>query len=468
MYIIRRALKRITRQYKQSILLFLVMVILFIFYGSAWVIDIAAENLEGEIKGKIGAYIMVSKTEVPMELSSPLASFSTMRTMAQEMALDHPVQYYDISLHETVTTAGNESSTLILKGVEQGPGLSFLEGDVSLVSGDALNQNSDIHDAIISEEIAKRYELALGDSLELKFWLVDPIDRLSDYSLNVKVAGLFRVKPDIRHERMDPEYVEHMNHEIYVLNDFVYEHAFFRQSILKFEEESAFLGSQQSYEQWVEDLSDINKRILDSRLSCSALTFRLQNIEAVDSFKKELQLLIGDDEEIRVSTEKYERMALGIISLQNLAHNVQIITFAAMLLGIPLVLFLTLRDRKREFGILRALGASGRKIYYQVLLETILITSLAISLSLVGSYYLSEYYSLNHLQIAQDPSQQEVSFGIGSVDTLELDDIVSSYKILFPSQMILSVYIIGLAVSLSGTLLPLIYFTSLNLRRLLL
>jgi hypothetical protein len=469
MNIIIRALRRITRQYKQSILLFLVLVILFLFYGSAWVIDIAANNLEKDIKQKIGAYVIVSKPGSTVESSSPLASFSSMRSLAQTMSLNYPVHYYDISLQEMVAPAKNESDILVLKGVEQCPGLPFFEGTIALVNGNALDENSDVNAAIISVEVAKRYDLALGDSFDLKLSLPDPIDRLSDYCFNVMVAGLFKVQPDVRLERMYPDYAENMNREIYVLNDFAYEHAFFRQSILQFEEESAVTGSQQTYEQWIENLSDINKRILESRLNYSALTFRLGTIEAVNPFKAELQHLIGngEDEIIRVSTERYEKMALGFISLQNLARNVRVITLAAMVLGIPLVLWLTLRDRKREFGILRALGAKKRNICLQVLFETLLISSLAISLSLAGSYYLSQYYSQSYLQNVQGPSQHEAYFGISSVDMLEMKDIVSSYKIVLPTWMILSVFILGLAVSLLGSLLPLAYFTSLKLRRLL-
>ena len=158
MNIIRRALRRITRQYKQSILLFLVLVILFLFYGSAWVIDIAANNLEKDIKEKIGAYVIVSKPGSTVESSSPLASFSSMRSLAQTMSLNYPVHYYDISLQEMVAPAKNESDILVLKGVEQCPGLPFFEGTIALVNGNALDENSDVNAAIISVEVAKRYD----------------------------------------------------------------------------------------------------------------------------------------------------------------------------------------------------------------------------------------------------------------------------------------------------------------------
>ena len=40
------------------------------------------------------------------------------------------------------------------------PGVAIFEGTIALVNGNALDENGDVNAAIISVEVAKRYDLA--------------------------------------------------------------------------------------------------------------------------------------------------------------------------------------------------------------------------------------------------------------------------------------------------------------------
>lgn len=466
--VIKRALRRMIRQYRHSLVLFFTLLFLFTFFGASRVIDSAVNELETETKERLGAYVVVPKGETfNADKPSPLESYPAMKEMAELLAADgKQVKYYDLGVQATVRPEENESDILILSGVEQGPGLAFIEETVELVKGEGLSSKSGACSAVISVTVSERYKLEPGDLFPLKYW--DPGTDTTSHCLEIEIAGIYRVRPNLLRDRDNPDYSDMVDQNIYMPNAFVYEQSLYHAVMFHYKDEIDSRGEGQTWQQWLDTLPAISRRVLDSGIHCSNLTFQLASIDMVAPFRAELQAIIGDNE-IIVSTDKYERIAAGVINLQHLAYTVGVITLILLLLTIPLVLWIVMKDRKREFGIYMAIGERKTIIFFQALLETLIVATLAIGLSFVNSYYLSHYMSVSLLEeLENSPDVQEPITWIDSVDAVKPADVLSGFAVAHSAKTVLSIYFIGSITVILGTMAPLVYYTSQRLRRLLL
>ena len=88
--------------------------------------------------------------------------------------------------------------------------------------------------------------------------------------------------------------------------------------------------------------------------------------------------------------EEFQKINMVFIGIQFLSWFVGILTLFAGIIGISNIMLIVIRERTKEIGIRRSVGATPRSIIYQIMLESVILTSIAGSVGLTTGVWLLE------------------------------------------------------------------------------
>ena len=153
-------------------------------------------------------------------------------------------------------------------------------------------------------------------------------------------------------------------------------------------------------------------------------------------------------------------------------------TIVATIIILSLLITLFLRDRRHEIGILLAIGEKKIKVIGQIVLEIVLIAIIAISLSLFSGNILLSTISdkmLNDQIAAQEQQLDQIGYMsisswldfMGYSNDISSEDLREIYKVPLDVTVICLYYVIGLLTVIISTIIPLIYITRLNPKKIL-
>ncbi|MGD1848402.1 MAG: ABC transporter permease [Salibacteraceae bacterium] len=105
------------------------------------------------------------------------------------------------------------------------------------------------------------------------------------------------------------------------------------------------------------------------------------------------------------SEEEFEDIRVVLAGINWMVWFVGVFTLMAGIIGVSNIMLVTVKERTREIGIRRALGASPRAIVLQVLSEAVLLTSIAGYMGLLAAVFLIESFGqyIQH-QFFRNPS----------------------------------------------------------------
>ncbi len=119
-----------------------------------------------------------------------------------------------------------------------------------------------------------------------------------------------------------------------------------------------------------------------------------------------------------------------------------LIVLAALSFGIINSMLMAVLERKKELGMLMAVGMRKKKVFAMITFETVFLTMLAAPLGLLLSYLSIEYYSTHGIDLSMFSSGLE-SLGIGA--------IMYTY---LPGNMYINVTLLTLLVAFISSLFP--------------
>ncbi|MDH6306515.1 putative ABC transport system permease protein [Parabacteroides sp. PF5-5] len=188
----------------------------------------------------------------------------------------------------------------------------------------------------------------------------------------------------------------------------------------------------------------------------TSLAFTVKNLDTKKSneqFIKDLRTRLGalhqfdpEDEQAVTFTDRLDTylQTLGIFNAVNVfIWVIGIGTLFAGIVGISNIMLITVRERTREFGIRKALGAKPYSILINIVVESVVITSMfgylglfvGMGLSKLFDWFLDNNTQLSSLAIFENPSVN-VTTAIGAMIVLVIAGVLAGY---FPARLAVKV-----------------------------
>ena len=107
------------------------------------------------------------------------------------------------------------------------------------------------------------------------------------------------------------------------------------------------------------------------------VTVVADDVSNVDTVVREIETIFPDKPDVFTATSEYNRINPNIIGASNASRTGMIVTFIVAAAVILLAVFLVMRQRVREIGILKAIGASNWRIGLGFGIETLMVCLLS-------------------------------------------------------------------------------------------
>lgn len=486
MGLIKRAWLSIIRQQKKSLILFGVVFILGNVIAGSYAILQGNRNVERVIQDQLLPIVSLEldhmkwskadREKTTIESLPPMPSAEDLRSFGE---LPY-VKSYDITYRWCVYSdqldacsnlstidsepADSTENLFWLVGTEYAPGMMIEEKKASLVSGRTFTQ-SEIDEgqlvALVSKDLAERNQLDVGQSIIMHHDIVDWDETLSWWEVIESRPIVLRIIGVLDYVTSAHQQMDQLMDQLIVPNRVLdIEHrasmeAYIEQSNREYTEEETALWMIPTYH----------------------ALYRMSDSSAIDQFVTEVEPLLPEYHTIKKTSDVYTRIAGPIKQADKIATQVFWGGNTSSIMILMLVILLFLRDRKYELAILLSLGEKRSKILVQIMLEIILVASIAILLSIVTGNLiigtLSESMLRDQLiqeaqttQVSVNPWADKESFGVFSAD-VSFDEVASRYQIaLTPRYVGLLLLVSFGTILLSGTA-PLVFIMHLSPKRIM-
>ncbi len=490
----QRALKSITRRKGKSLILFFVVFILGNVIAGAVAIQQSTVNVEKETKRSMGAV-----TSVQMDYEAYDKKMSNLTEEEME-TFDYPkspkaevyqqignlsyVKRYELFLTTSTGTTkfkgvtsenvgyGGTPYMFTIKGFNQKEFLDVTEGLIKITQGDGFTDN-DIKNgsnaAIISQDVAEANSLSVGDTFVLDattevFGIPEetgeseepaqPTTINADFPM--KVAGIFTVaKKDPNAQQNQAQEHENEWRALEQLN-----------TIYTTEEAARELSQKMNaaFASGMEGASGDSEDYYQT-------TYILNSPDDIEAFREDANALLPEFFQVVASSDQYEQVAGGLTKLNTISKYVVIVAVIATLLILSLVVLLFMRDRKHELGIYLSFGESRGKVITQIVLELLMISSIALVLSLITGNFLGGAISQSLIQsdwISNSSQEGMMYYGSNLMqNSLSFMDVQQAYKVTFSIGYIVTYLLVGVGTVLLSAVLPLLYILRLNPKKIM-
>ena len=359
-----RAILYSARKWKKTLLVFFLLLSITTLVLSGLAIADAQEEQAREVRGTTGASFMVERNLSTGEWASENGgSYSTQEfiseEMIQEIAAVEGIAGYDASvgcLPQLRSAAGESLSLESFSFYAYGSFNSqynslFISGQLVLAEG--IHITEDMADGILlSRECAEKNGLKLGDTVIGKIW--DP--NYDNPEVEMELAGIFDIVTDKENEAN--------LYDDSSLWDFT-EYAFCSNDA------TAAMAAEYSDGGGIEDaFFYVN--------DAAQLYNIIEEVQKISSINWNNYTITAND-------EVYQNISGALSDTGTLIITLIVVITAVSMVLITLILSMSIRSRKRETGILLAVGISKSAVILQYMLETLLIAAAAFPLACLSS-----------------------------------------------------------------------------------
>ena len=352
-----RAILYTARKWKKTLLIFCLLLSITTLVLSGLAIADAQEEENEELRGVTGASFTVTANNG--YTLNPITD-----EMIDEIAAIDGIESYNASQWTIVNLFENGNAIEGLEGQEYTKDLFygtgcfdsaysplFLTGALRLTEGHHVTEDNG--GIILYEGVAEKYGLSVGDTLEIKNG--NPDDPL----VECKIAGLFEVIADDTDEQATmAKPSTFYDYEEYIFVD-------------------------------MEVMSAVSAPYTASEGNgISSVDFFVSDAARLESIVQEVQgntFIDWDSYYITVNDEVYERISSSLSDTGTLITTLIIVITVVSMVLIILILSMSVRSRKREMGILLAVGIAKPSVILQYVLETALIAVVAFPLAYLSS-----------------------------------------------------------------------------------
>jgi|GEM_PF-3973071 len=362
---------------------------------------------------------------------------------------------------ETAATA-NGNPYLEGKGVMSNDFADLKNNKITIVEGRNFTQAEiDNGDAkvIISQKTFELNNLNIGDTFEIanNFYEFSPssvpdfttLIPYASLSENVEIIGVFAPTDDSSVETSETTGVtvvgvgSDWNNLLYIPNDLS----------ITFDR---FDGQANS---------DFNPIFYNNKFVLSDRTF-------INEFSKRVSEILPEHYIVKQQADNFNDLLAPITLLETVSTFTLIITIIVAIIILALVIYINVFQRKYEIGIYIALGRSKFRIACQLIMEMLIVGSVAVGTSMITGKLLSENVS-DYLIRTQMLVQEESDDRKDILDFLLRRasyeyEILENYDINFSLAYFFSYFSIGVLVIVTATGIPLVIFLQVSPKKLLL
>ena len=225
----------------------------------------------------------------------------------------------------------------------------FLSGALVMCEGRGIDTSID-NGIVISKEMAEKHGLKVGDTIQA---VNNPLS--SDKTRELKIIGLFEIvadKTDEKNNYNEASYYDYAN------NAFV---------------------SEAAMKDLLENYADVGYAAADYFVTDpKQLEVIIQQVQNIDSINWNNFQIIAND-------EVYQNISASLSNTGTLITTLIIVVTVVSMILIIVILSMSIRGRKRETGILLAVGIVKPAVILQYVLETLLIAVVAFPLAYLSS-----------------------------------------------------------------------------------
>ena len=344
----------------------------------------------------------------------------------------HPFNSFDIlgAYKKTVLQQDDNSIKII-------SGNSFTDEDIK-------NGNNAI---LISEQVANKNKLSVGDKIKLGSQ-IDPYSANSQIiEEEYEIIGIFETKSQYEKDtdgnlvEIESQYVD----TIYMPND-----------AIKNIHDKVITEVKKQGTNAYDTFSIINK-------------YQLNSIDEIEEFKSENLSNLPKGYVFEDNSESISSVTGPMNNMKDLSNIIVYASIVASIIIIGLISILFCKERKKEMGIYLALGERKKNVARQLLLETLLVSIVAITISVFTGNILAKNVSNKMLknQITEQSTKIENQNNYNFYDLIDSETITDNYTVSLDVKTILMIYTVAIiSISLSTTL-PIYYTLKLNPRKIL-
>ena len=382
-----------------------------------------------------------------------------------------------------------------LRGTSRTELVQIEQGIMDLVQGDQfenhhLQEGSEVIAALVSREFAELNNLSQGSTFLIQEFIQYPNDEgsiwgwreedwepeniFAQIDMELTIVGIFDMEPLEDENINSPEGQSRMDtlNSIFMPNWAIEQ---FQRKVMEAQSESWATIDEELIPSWA--LQQQPEDGEEQEMSVMSM-FIIDDPTYMDDFREAVvPLLPSPYYMVEDMSSAFDDIASSMETMQTIANWILIVSIIATLLILSLLITLFLRDRRYEMGVYLALGEKRGKIITQILLEVVVTSFLAISLSVfVGSLIsgaVSHNMLMNELQAEPTDNWNHGwdwtvfdSLGIPQ-QTLTVEEMMELYDVSLNIQTIGLFYAIGLGAVIVSTMAPVIYIVTLNPKKVL-
>ena len=365
-----RAVLYTIRKWKKTMLIFCLLLSIATLVLSGLAIADAQEEQAEEVRGTTGASFTVERNVSTGGWSSGSGgSYSTQEyltaDMMEKIAEVDGIKGYNASIR-TILCLSDSNGNWLEQMKPTGHALVdcqfysyccinseyhslFLSGALVMCEGRGIDTSID-NGIVISKEMAEKHGLKVGDTIQA---VNNPLS--SDKTRELKIIGLFEIvadKTDEKNNYNEASYYDYAN------NAFV---------------------SEAAMKDLLENYADVGYAAADFFVTDpKQLEVIIQQVQNIDSINWNNFQIIAND-------EVYQNISASLSNTGTLITTLIIVVTVVSMILIIVILSMSIRGRKRETGILLAVGIVKPAVILQYVLETLLIAVVAFPLAYLSS-----------------------------------------------------------------------------------
>lgn len=475
----QRAWLSIIRGRSKTLILFLILFVMGNVMAGSLAIRQTGEKVAKEIRQKLGTTVAIRPLKDTKEVvgSNPFEkplpnrldfSQETLDQLINHPAVDvfdsgnqYPFTYYrgnnsNLQVYRISDIYAIYADDLFGRGIIHERFFDLESKKITITQGRNLTQSEIDQGAavgLIPEFLAKYSLIELGDKIPFRHQIGDKRNhQYATYvgeSYEIEVVGFFKLNTDeIYNEEgnLKEEYFY-----IYVPDKYVTER---------------YLTDKKMYAdaQYYEDPTDYWYKPYYPKII-------LTSDEFLDEYKQmAIELIDQKDVEVITSNDAYESVAAPVLIISLIAEYILILAFGATILSVSLVILLFLRDRVYEVGVYGALGEKKIFSVMQIVMEVLLITLAAASISLFSGQVLAQQLSdsivLKQLEMVDEAKLIKVDQSEAAL--ISASEVARAYEIEMSAEYALYLYGILLMTGLFSSIVPMVLIVSVKPKKILL